>query len=264
MSGPGSGSTLTVQYGDSALRFVVRRQPGRYAGKIAIHVEPDGQVMVDAATDDSLERIRWAVSKRAPWIERHVREAHLRRAHVLPREYVSGEAVHYLGRRYRLKVLVDVPTPAAVRLRGGYLEVACSGIPEVRSALLNWYRARAQDYFPGRMAAVASKLPWIVELPRTRLSFLKRQWGNCSPSGNLTLNIYLMQVPRECLDYVLLHEMCHLREHNHSRRFYRLLDAHMPGWRDVKVRLDQLADIAMRPDGSWPYRHSSCDGSGNY
>lgn len=247
MSRPASGDTLTVRYGDSAIPFVVRRQPERHAGKVAIHVDPDGRVMVDAAPDDPLERIRWAVTKRAPWIERHVREAHLRRVHVLPREYIGGEAVHYLGRRYRLKVTVGAHAPAAVRLRGGYVEVTCSDTAKVQSALQDWYRTKARDYFPGRIAAVASTLPWMRQLPRTRLAFLKRQWGNCSPTETLTLNIHLMQAPRECMDYVLLHELCHLREHNHSRRFYRLLDRHMPGWRETKTRLDNMADTLMRP-----------------
>lgn len=247
MSRPGPGTTHTVRYGDSAIPFVVRRQPGRHVGKVAIHVEPDGQVVIDAAPDDLLERIRWAVTKRAPWIERHVREAHLRRAHVLPREYVSGEAAHYLGRRYRLKVSLGTDVTPVVRLRGGYIEVTCSDTGKVEPMLQDWYRARARDYFPERIAAVASELPWMRQLPRTRLAFLKRQWGNCSPAGILTLNIHLMQAPRECMDYVLLHELCHLREHNHSRRFYRLLDRYMPGWRDVKTRLDNMADTLMRP-----------------
>lgn len=248
MSRSGAGTTHAIQYGDSAIPFIVRRQSERRAGSVAIHVEPDGRVTVDAAPDDPLERIRWAVAKRAQWIDLNVREAQLRLAHVLPREYVSGESVHYLGRRYRLKVTVAAQGLTVVRLRGGYLEITVPDAAQVPFVLRDWYRARARDYLQGRIAAVASMLPWVRNLPRTRLAFLKRQWGNCSPTGTLTLNIHLVQAPRECVDYVLLHELCHLREHNHSRRFYRLLDRHMPAWPKVKTRLDNMADTFMRPE----------------
>lgn len=72
------------------------------------------------------------------------------------------------------------------------------------------------------------------------------QWGSCSPSGRITLNPLLVKTPRECIDYVLLHELCHLLHHNHSPRFYRALDRHMPNWRAVKERLDEMAEDVFR------------------
>ena len=71
---------------------------------------------------------------------------------------------------------------------------------------------------------------------------MKVQWGSCSPAGRITLNPHLVKAPRECIDYVLLHELCHLRHHNHSTRFYKALDANMPHWRAVKQRLDAMAE----------------------
>ncbi|MEJ2632642.1 MAG: M48 family metallopeptidase [Acidihalobacter sp.] len=63
-----------------------------------------------------------------------------------------------------------------------------------------------------------------------RLLAMKTQWGSCSPRGTLTMNPHLVKAPRECIDYVLLHELCHLAEHNHSDRFYRLMGQVMPRW----------------------------------
>ena len=71
---------------------------------------------------------------------------------------------------------------------------------------------------------------------------MNRQWGSCSPAGRITLHALLSNAPRECIDFVLLHEMCHLREHNHSKKFYRMLDRHMPDWQRVKARLDGLSE----------------------
>ena len=74
---------------------------------------------------------------------------------------------------------------------------------------------------------------------------MKRYWGSCSPRGSITLNPALIKAPVHCVEYVLLHELCHLSEHNHSPRFYGLLDRHMPGWREAKEELDGLSEMLL-------------------
>lgn len=241
------GAARSIRYGEALIRYTVRHRPGRKTGRVAIHVDPDGRVLVDAPDDASDPQIRAAVAARARWIHVHLAAIRLRRAHVLPREYVSGESLLYLGRRYRLKVVTKGKDPVAVRLRGGYIEVtAATREPmAIREALNHWYRGRARLVLGERLDAMASSLRWIRTAPAMRLQIMKVQWGSCSPAGRLTLNPHLVKVPRECIDYVLLHELCHLNEHNHSRKFYRLLERHLPGWRRNKERLDELADIVL-------------------
>ncbi len=234
----------SISYGNERIRFALRVLPARDPARIAIHVEPDGRVWVDTPSGATIEQVKAAVAKRASWISANVRAATARRTHLLPREYVSGESVLYLGRRYRLKVLPsDVTVPAAI-MRGPYVEVHVSSRDSeaVRLALELWYRDRATVVLGQRLAAVAAHLPWVRELPPTSMRLMTRQWGSCSPSGRITLNPALVKAPRECIDYVMLHELCHLRHHNHSPKFYQLLDKHMPGWRGVKKRLDTLAE----------------------
>lgn len=237
----------SVRYGDELIRYVVRRQTSRNSGRVAIHVDPDGRVLVDAPESAAEEQIRIAVTRRARWIHGHLAAIRLRRAHVLPREYVSGESMLYLGRRYRLKVGAVGNDPACVLLRGGYIEVTATGSNReaVRGALIDWYRERARIVLSERLDIVASSVRWMRSAPPVRLQAMKVQWGSCSPAGRLTLNPNLVKAPRECIDYVLLHELCHLKEHNHSRRFYRLLDRHRPQWRREKERLDNLADFIL-------------------
>lgn len=177
-----------------------------------------------------------------------VASARARQAHVLPREYVSGESLHYLGRRYRLKLVLQAGARAEARMRGAYITVTASdsAASTVRAALDAWYRQRAREVFADRLVAVAAPLRWVRQLPPTRLRFMTVQWGSCSPSGRVTLNPLLVKAPRECIDYVLLHELCHLLHHNHSPRFYRTLDRHMPDWRAVKARLDSMAEEVLR------------------
>lgn len=237
-----------VAYGDVEITFTLRHQPSRAVPRVAIHVEPDGSVQVDAPSAAPMAEVLAAVKKRSRWICQHVNAARARLAHVLPREYVSGESLHYLGRRYRLKVIIDPAASADARMCGAFITVR---VPEhdsssIRLALDSWYRKRARDVFAQRLQVIAEPLQWVHELPFMRLQFMKRQWGSCSPSGRITLNPWLVTAPREAIDYVLLHEMCHLKHHNHSPAFYSTLDRHMPDWRKIKERLDERAEEYLR------------------
>lgn len=233
-----------LRYGDASILYRVRRRNGRREGRVAIHVEPDGQVLVDAPQKASDEHVAIAVRRRAGWIHRHVSEARRRLALTQPREYVSGEGHLYLGRRYQLKVVRRSDGPAAARLRRRYIEISTprSQARLVRAILNDWYREQAKDYLTKRLENASRSLRWLQKSPPLRFQLMRIQWGSCSPSGRLTLNPMLVKAPPECIDYVLLHELCHLREHNHGPRFYALLDRHMPDWRRRKQRLDCLVE----------------------
>lgn len=235
-------------YGDEVIAFSLRRQSSRTVTRVAIHVEPDARVLVDAPDTAPLAEVLTAVKKRARWISQHVGAAKARLAHVLPREYVSGESLHYLGRRYRLKVIVNAEAADEARMSGAFITVTGTEHTQtsIKSALDTWYRQRARELFADRLAAVAAPLRWVKQLPPTRLQFMTVQWGSCSPTGRITLNPLLVKAPRECIDYVLLHELCHLLHHNHSPKFYRTLDRHMPNWRSVKEKLDNMAEEIFR------------------
>lgn len=235
-------------YGDEVIAFSLRRQSSRTVTRVAIHVEPDARVLVDAPDTTPLAEVLTAVKKRARWISQHVGAARARLAHVLPREYVSGESLHYLGRRYRLKVIVVPGSPAEARLRGAFVVVTVSTHDPavIKSTLGAWYRQRARDVFAQRLQVVAEPLKWVHEQPHVRLQFMTRQWGSCSPTGRITLNPWLVAASREAIDYVLLHELCHLKHHNHSRAFYSTLSRHLPEWRKVKDLLDLRAEEYLR------------------
>ncbi|WP_066160705.1 M48 family metallopeptidase [Hydrogenophaga pseudoflava] len=237
-----------VAYGDEQIAFTLRRQTTRVVPRVAIHVEPDGRVQVDAPPSTPLADVLAAVRKRSRWISQHVAAAKARMVHVLPREYVSGESIHYLGKRYRLKVVVEPASAAEAKLRGAFVvvNVPCHDVDQIRACIDTWYRERAREVFAIRLNVISEPLRWVREVPSFRLQFMTRQWGSCSPSGRLTLNPRLVAAQREAIDYVLLHEMCHLKHYNHSSAFYRTLTLYMPDWERVKARLDDQADIFLR------------------
>lgn len=245
---PAKAGRFSVRYGEDRIPYTLRLQPQRQRSKVAIHVESSGRVLVDAPLGATHTAVAQAVKKRASWIAQHVAGAKARMVHVRVREYTSGESVHYLGRRYRLRVTVDPAAATSSRLRGGYLEVTVQrqAAQDVEAAMSAWLRRRAAEVLRERLDTIACRLRWVIVSPPMRLQWMRVQWGSCSPIGCITLHPALVQAPRDCIDYVVLHELCHLASHDHSPKFYRLLDRHMPGWREVKSRLDGMVEELLR------------------
>ena len=232
-----------ISYGTDRIGFSIRFLP-RPMRRVSIHVMPDGKITVDAPEGAAVDAVMAAVRSRVRWIWLRLRACHERARHVLPREYVSGESHFYLGKRYVLKVFVCPSEPQGVKLRGGKLEVTTRSrdATSVRVLLDAWYRQRAEDVFARRVAACAATVPWLETAPGFRLRTMRTQWGSCSPKGGLLLNPLLVKAPGPCMDYVIFHELCHLKEHNHSVRFYSLLSGLLPDWQKWKSELDELAE----------------------
>ena len=236
----------TLRYGDRETTY--RISPShRLSTRIRIHVHPDGAVEVEAPPDRCDFVVRSAVQKRARWIFANLDAASEARLFALPRKYVGGETHFYLGRRYRLHVRATREAPASVKLAGGRIGVIApvDDPAAIRRRLRQWYRAKAADYFGRRLAVIVGDLDWLGAPPPMKLVPMKTQWGSCSPSGVIHLNPALIRAPRHCIDYVLTHELCHLREHNHSKRFYALLEKHQPRWGETKAELDRLAELLL-------------------
>jgi len=233
-------------YGTDRIEYEVVYEPVK-SSKVSIHVYPDGSVRVDAPEERGLPEIHRAVMKRAGWIKHHVDEFNRQRAQALPRTYTSGETVFYLGRRYQLKVKNPRGTEESVKLLRGQIcvETGCRDRSEIKECLSEWYRSRATDVFARRFDDIADRVGWLRQLPKWRLVRMQKQWGSCSPAGVILLNPHLVKAPRECIDYVISHELCHLQEHNHSPRYYRLLAKIMPSWEGVKARLDGMAELLL-------------------
>ncbi len=232
---------IAIRYGDIVIYFSIRARSVNIP-KISIKVHPDCSVAVYAPLIASHDEIIGAVRKRAYWIYRQQCYFERRQEYILSQRYVSGENHFYLGHRYRLKVSVDARYIPEVKLYRGVLEVRSRIIqPEnIKFLLLNWYRARAREVFDRRLDVMITRTQWVQHKPPIRLLAMSTQWGRCSLRGRLTLNPHLVKAPRECIDYVLLHGLCHITEHHHSERFYRLMTQVMPHWEKVKERLNGL------------------------
>ncbi|MEE9357086.1 M48 family metallopeptidase [Candidatus Vondammii sp. HM_W22] len=235
-----------LQYGEVEISYQVFFVPGREY-KIAIHVHPNGRVQVDAPPQTSLAEVKQAVSRHSQWLCHQLQRIREQRTWILPREYVSGESHFYLGRRYVLKVRLNRRQQASVKLQRGQFLVTTGDTTRdaVKTLLWNWYKDHARNQIDRRLETLWQETNWVREKPAWKLRAMKKQWGSCSPKGILSLNPHLVKAPSHCIDYVLLHELCHLKFHNHSRYFYRLLKKQMPEWEAVKGRLDGMAELLL-------------------
>jgi|SRR5690554_540760 len=243
---------LSIRYGEELIEFerLIRTHGNgndEANGKIQIKVHADCRVTVLAPEQAANEAVIQAVKKRSRWIYQQLRDFKQQKEYELPRQYVSGESHYYLGKQYLLKVLESNEQPQGVKMLRGKLEVTLRGKTsstapvKTQELLQGWYKTRAQIVFQQRLEAMLPQCLWVSTVPDLQLRIMQTQWGSCSPQGRIILNPNLVKAPRDCIDYVILHELCHLAEHNHSERFYRLLGQVMPNWEEIKTRLDNMA-----------------------
>jgi len=203
---------------------------------------PVGRVRVAAPRRLDDEQVRLALVQRLPWIkrERERLEAAERQSR---RQMVSGESHHAWGSRYRLKV-VKRAGRAHVELDGDrmVLYVPEEGSPEQsREVLDRWYREQLRGAVPGILARWEAVMG--VEVSRWSVRRMKTKWGSCNrETGHIWFNVELAKKHPESLEYIAVHEMTHLLERGHGRRFTALMDGFMPDWRE---RRDQLNDAPL-------------------
>ena len=232
----GSMETSAITWGDTRLTYAIRRS-ARRKKTVAVTVDPTGGVLLLAPEDFSTDRLDAVVQRKAGWIVRRLRGVGSNGVPPSPREFVSGESVMYLGRHYRLKVLPRETGEA--KLRGGWLHVLAPAgegqRDQVRAALVSWLRDHAAERLPERVEMWRSKVG--VEMPRVVISDQKRRWGSCDRTGTIRLNWRIIQAPMRLVDYVVVHELVHLRHRGHGRDYWQALGRVMP---DYERRRDDL------------------------
>jgi predicted metal-dependent hydrolase len=234
-------STHQITFGTQTIEYQLEQMPRK---TLAISVHPDLSVLVKAPVDTSLEEVNAKVAKRARWILSQKRRFEIFLPDVPPRKYVSGESHRFLGRQYRLKVIeINSGDEEQIKLSRQFLEVYTpeKNPSHVRELVEAWYREQASKTFGARLAASYSRLSREnIPFPKVSIRKMQSSWGSCSAKGTITLNIKLIQVPKEYIDYVILHELCHLKYLHHEPEFYYLLSRVMPDWKRKKEKLDRF------------------------
>lgn len=232
----------TVQFGSQTIEFKLQYSRRKTLG---ISVLPDLSVIVTAPdnTSDDLEKIKAKVQEKSAWILRQQAKFSKFLPKQPARRFVSGETHLYLGRQYRLKLLEG--TPESVKLKSGYLFVTTEDREDkekVEKMVEAWYAERARNLFAKKLTAAWEKFKrYELTKPPFRLRRMTKRWGTCSPTGIINLNPELIKTPSSCIEYVIVHELCHLIHPFHDQKFFRLLQRMMPDWENRKARLERLS-----------------------
>jgi hypothetical protein len=197
---------------------------------LALIVETDGTLTVRAPLRMKETDIRRFIEQKKDWIKRKQGKA-LEEA-VVPHQYVDGETFWYLGQEIPLRI-VSGGKPALVMDKA--FKLTQSARTRAESLFTAWYRHRARKVFTERVELYANKYGY--EVGKIRISSARTRWGSYSQKGTLSLAWRLVMAPLDVIDYVVVHELCHFKEMNHSRAFWVQVETILP---DYKQRREWL------------------------
>jgi predicted metal-dependent hydrolase len=205
---------------------------------LSVH-PPNGKVRVSAPLRMEVETIRVFTLSKLGWIKQQQQKLRSQERET-PREYLDRESHYVWGKRYLLKLL-EVDAAPEVELKHTHMLLrVCPGASEdtKQAIVARWYREQVKSAAP---VLIAKWEPIMgVKVGRVFVQKMKTKWGSCNPSSrSIRLNTELAKKPRECLEYVVVHEMAHLLERHHNERFVAVMDANIPQWRQYRDLLNR-------------------------
>jgi predicted metal-dependent hydrolase len=232
---PSSGSQPHIlRVGD--LDVLVRVSQERRTIRLTVERDATVTALIPPATEEA--KLIQAITAKRQWLYAKLRDrdeiGELRPA----REYVTGEDFPYLGRNFRLLIVKEARRP--VRLHRGRLELRRDGLDDAARHLSRWYRQVGELWLRKRMPHWANRMG--VEVTTLRVLPLGYRWGSCTQDGKVNIHWAAMQLPPDLIDYVLVHELAHLRHPDHSSEFWNTVERALP---DYTIRRERLRRLGL-------------------
>ena len=233
-----------VHFGDATIEYEVHRSQRR---RKTVQITMDGgRVVVAAPTDTPGSKLETIVHKRAPWILRQVPDPLVAPS---KKRFISGETLPYLGRDVRLIVQpADVPSP---RVRFDHWSFRID-VPArlddadrydgIRKVVAHWYRRRAELRLP-EAVEIWRKRVGLPETPEALIRDQRQRWGSCAPDGTLRFNWRVVMLPPALIEYVVVHELAHLRVSSHSTQYWDLVSSLVPDAQQRRQRLRETGRL---------------------
>ncbi|HOD28357.1 MAG TPA: SprT family zinc-dependent metalloprotease [Syntrophales bacterium] len=207
--------------------YTLVRSPRRWK-TISLQVLPDGTVLVQAPRHTPKREIEDFFWKKQPWLARKRREQAARRPHA--RRIAAGETFPYLGVPYPLEIVPPSERTEPLVFTGTKFVLHETAVRGGKALFIRWYRRQAMTYLTGRVAVFSLRLG---VLPRgIRIGQARHRWGSCSPENRLSFPWRLIMAPPDVIDYVVVHELAHIREKSHAPAFWALVDCATPRHRE--------------------------------
>lgn len=228
-----------IFYGNDKIDFYIFRKKVK---NINLKVTPEAKVIVSAGTKVPLDYIKEFIKRKAAWIIKNVKYFDEFKPSIIEKKYESGESYKYLGRQYRLKVTESQTID--VKLSKGYISLDIIDVNNIKlkkEILDNWYKQKARIKFKDIFEKIFPLIQkYGIERPKLTIRNMKTKWGSYSSKKHeIALNIDLIKASKHCIEYVILHELIHVKYRNHDKNFHYFLTALMPEWKRRKEILDQ-------------------------
>ena len=233
-------SKKTIHYCGIPIEYTLIRKQVK---NVNIRINEEGEIFVSARCEVSVDEISRFVESKIEWIIRNLAEVERYNQMKPDNEMYTGKKVYYLGIPYIINICESDENEIA-REENGIISISTKNLQDNeynKDLYLKWLKHEAVGVY----AKVLESMYKLVEcenipLPKMAIRNMKSRWGSCSPSNkSISLNIQLMKTDIECIEQVVLHELLHFKELNHSDRFYELLDKYMSDWKERKERLEE-------------------------
>ena len=226
----------SIQFGSRTIDFCIEYSDRKSLG---ITVTPEMEVLVKAPAGTSLEKVKEKIKKKAPWIIIQQSFFLSFQPKTPKRKYIGGETHLYMGRQYRLQIKTG--NEESVKLKGKFIEVITFDKLRVKDLLHAWYLKHARTKFHAIAEPVIDKFKkYKVEPGSIVIRDMPMRWGSCTPKGKIILNPELIKAPKGCIEYVIVHELCHLVHYDHTQKFIDLQTREMKDWEKWKMKLEKL------------------------
>ncbi len=225
---------ILYQYGSYNKECIVKYS---YRKSVSVNVNHKMDIILCAPYNYSMDKIQKIIFDKRIWIKKQLKHFEKYHPYITPRKYVSGETHMYLGRQYRLKITKE--GYKNVKLKGGYFYLMANNSEQAKKKIDAWYKEKSTYKFINRLEHCVNKIPF-AKMPIINIRKMKKRWGSLSANGVMTLNKDLVKTPVDCIDYVILHELCHQKYMNHSKDFWNLLEEVCPNWKKTKDKLEIL------------------------
>lgn len=229
----------SIEFGSKKILYSITRSHRKTLG---ITITPELEVIVKAPVSATDERIASLVRKKAPWILKQQDFFLGFYPKSIPKKFISGESHLYLGRQYKLKLIKGAKDDILFDGRQIIIQHKATSKPQL--ILTTWYRHRAKLKFAEIAEPFIQRFKkYNVEPKQIYLQAMPTRWGSCTPKGKIILNPELIKAPKACIEYVIVHELCHLIHQNHSAKFFDLQKKEMPDWERWKKKLEAFLAI---------------------
>ena len=222
--------------------LVIPVQESARRNTVQLTVERDCSLLLTTPPNVSTETLESFVRRKQPWVYRKLAEKELMQTAVRKKTFVQCEGFLYLGRHYRLNLVTEQAEP--LKWRNGWFHLRRDARPNARQHFIQWYSERGKPWLWQRVKDFASRL--AVEPAGIRVQELGYRWGSCGKGALLYFHWKTMLLPARIAEYVVVHELVHLHEPNHSEAFWLRLERAMP---DYETRKLWLAEHGMEVEG---------------